>query len=260
MSVLQRYLFAGLLLTTCAAVAQVPPGKAPSVVPAPRAAEDPSSIRFLLAPSLETTLVSGFAGRVRKVSVSLGQRFSKGKVLIGFECDEQTARLQMADAELASARETHDAKLRLQGLQQAGEVEVALSAAAAERAKAQVGLYRAQLAQCSLTAPFDGRAVKIAVKPHQGVAQGQPLLEIISDGPLKLRLNAPARWVSWLKTGTRFEVRIDETDKNYKARVSAVNGRIDAVSQSIELEAEIDERAPDLLPGMSGIARFTQPT
>ena len=82
---------------------------------------------------------------------------------------------------------------------------------------------------------------------------------MVSDGPLKLRLNAPAKWVGWLKSGTRFEVSIDETTKVYKARVTAVNGRIDAVSQSIELEATIDEKAPDLLPGMSGAARFTPP-
>jgi RND family efflux transporter MFP subunit len=165
----------------------------------------------------------------------------------------------MAEAEMASARETHEAKLRLQGLQQAGEVEVSLAAATAERARAQVALYRAQLGQCSITAPFSGRAVKIAVKSHQGVTQGQPLLEIVSDGALKLRLNVPAKWVTWLKNGTPFEVRIDETGKTYKARVTALNGRIDAVSQSIELEASIDEKSPDLLPGMSGVAHFSVP-
>ncbi len=218
-----------------------------------------SGIRVLLAPETETTLVSPFAGRVRSVGLSLGQSFGRGKVLVAFDCDEQSARLQMAEAEWASARESHDAKLRLQGLQQAGEVEVSLAASAAERGKAQVALYRAQMAQCAVVAPFSGRAVKIAVKPYQGVTQGQPLLEIVSDGPLKVRLNAPAKWVAWLKRGTAFEVQIDETGKTYKARVTALNGRIDAVSQSIELEAMIDQKAPDLLAGMSGVANFVQP-
>lgn len=225
--------------------------------PAKTAASD--GIRVLLAPALETSLVSPFAGRVRGVAVSLGQSFPKGKVLVSFDCEEQLARMQMAQAELASAQETHETKLRLQGLQQAGEVEVALAASAADRARAQVSLYRAQLSQCSVVAPFSGRAVKITVKPHQGVTQGQPLLEVISDGPLKLRLNAPAKWIGWLKAGVRFDVLIDETGKQYKARVTAVNARIDAVSQSVELEAVIDDRSPDLLTGMSGVARFTPP-
>lgn len=221
-------------------------------------ADTPTDIRVLLAPEAETTLVSPFVGSVRAVNLSLGQSFNRGKVLVSFDCDEQNARLHMADAELTAAKESHEAKLRLQGLQQAGEVEVSLAASTVERTKAQVALYRAQMAQCAVVAPFSGRAVKIIAKPHQGVSQGQPLLEIVSNGPLKLRLNAPAKWVGWLKRGTPFEVRIDETGKTYKARVTALNGRVDAVSQSIEIEAALDQAAPDLLAGMSGVASFPQ--
>ncbi len=250
-----------LLTTALSASAQTRSAQSPGIQASQsaRVPEDPTAIRVLLTPALETTLASPFTGRIRYISASLGQSFAKGKVLIGFDCEEQQARLQMSEAELASAQETHNAKLRLQGLQQAGEVEVSLAASAAERARAQVALYRAQVAQCSIVAPFSGRVVKLAVKDHQSVTQGQPLLELVSYGALKLRLNAPAKWVSWLKPGTGFNVAIDETGRNYKARVTAVNARIDAVSQSIEMEAMIDGAAPDLLPGMSGVARFAPP-
>lgn len=245
-----------------------PAGKAPeaaAAAPAPKPAPpakpaaDQNGIRVLLAPALETTLVSQSGGRVREVAVTHGSSFPKGKVLVRFDCDEQAARLRIGEAELVSAREMHEAKLRLQGLDQANDVEVALAASSVEKAKAQIGLYRAQMSQCTIAAPFAGRVVKIVVKPHQGVTPGQTLLEIISDGPLKLRLNAPAKWISWLKPGTRFEVKIDETGKSYMAKVTAINGRIDAVAQTIELEAAIEEIAPDLLAGMSGVARFNPP-
>jgi multidrug efflux pump subunit AcrA (membrane-fusion protein) len=41
--------------------------------------------------------------------------------------------------------------------------------------------------------------------------------------------------------------------------VSAINARVDAVAQSIELEAEVRDPAGELLPGMSGIADFPLP-
>lgn len=258
---IHRLLVVAALLVASSASAQAPAAPLPGIPTpaAPHIADDPNAIRVLLAPALETSLVSPIAGRIRLVSISLGQSFAKGKTLISFDCDEPMARLQMAAAELSSARESHDAKLRLQGLQQAGELEVALAASAAERARAQLALYQAQLDLCSVKAPFSGRAVKIAVKSHQGVTQGQPLLELVSNGSLKLRLNAPAKWLAWLKTGAAFSVAIDETNRSYKARVTAINARVDAVSQSVELEAVIDGAAPDLLPGMSGIARFSSP-
>jgi hypothetical protein len=38
--------------------------------------------------------------------------------------------------------------------------------------------------------------------------------------------------------------------------VSAVNSRVDAVAQTVELEAQFDGTPPDLVAGMSGIARI----
>ena len=85
---------------------------------------------------------------------------------------------------------------------------------------------------------------------------GVPLLEMVSDGPLKLRLNVPSRWLHALKVGTDFDEAIDETRKTYPAKVSAINARIDSVAQTVELEARIEGAFPELFAGMSGVARF----
>jgi len=226
---------------------------------APVRAQDQGAIRVLLAPELETTLASPMLGRVRNVNVSLGSSFDEGKVLVDFYCDEQAARERIAKAEVSGARENYEAKLRLQGLQSAGEVEVAIAAAAVDRARGELQLARVQRAQCTVSAPFAGQAVKVHVKPHQGVNAGQPLVEIVSRGPFKLRLNVPSKWLAWLKSGTPFEVAIDETGRTYAAKVTAINARVDAASQSVELEGSIAERASELLAGMSGTARFKPP-
>lgn len=221
---------------------------------------DEEQIRVLLAPAQETTLSSGMPARVREVLVTLGSSFKTGQTLVRFECAEQEARLKMSAAELAAARESHEAKLRLQGLQQAGEVEVALAASAVEKAGAQQDLYRAQREQCELTAPFSGRAVRVTVRAHESVGAGQALLDLVSDGPLKLRLNVPGKWVSWLRAGTPFTISVDETSREYAATVTALNARVDAMSQTIEIEGRLSAQAEELLPGMSGTAQFTPPS
>ncbi|MDR2187259.1 MAG: HlyD family efflux transporter periplasmic adaptor subunit [Azonexus sp.] len=220
---------------------------------------DATPVRVLLAPALETTLVSQMSGRIVEVNAVLGRAFTKGQVLIRFDCSEQQARVAMSEAERASAEQELEVKLRLQGLQQATEVEVGLAASLVEKTRAQVRMVKAQLAWCSVVAPFTGRTAKVLVRPFQGVAANQPLLEAVSDGPLKLRLNMPGVWLRWLKIGTAFSVAIDETGKTYEARVTAINARVDAVSQTVELEATLATRAPELLPGMSGNARFNPP-
>lgn len=214
--------------------------------------------RVLLIPQRETTLVAQILARVDRLGGELGSAFREGQPLVEFDCVEHQARLKMSDAEFNSAREQLDAKKRLQKLDAAGEVEVALAAAAVEKARAQTDLSKAQLRQCTVYAPFAGRIVKLHVRQYQGVNVGQPLMEIVSSGPLKVRLNAPSKWLSWVKPGTAFEVRIDETGRSYPAVVSAINGRVDAVSQSVEIEGRVNGAYADLLAGMSGIARFAQ--
>lgn len=220
---------------------------------------DENAIRVLLVPARETILVSQMVGRIERMPTRLGETFARGQTMISFDCGEALARRQMAEAELNAAAEQHEAKLRLQGLQSAGEVEVALAASAREKARAQVDLTRAQLEPCRIAAPFAGRVVKLHARPHQGVNIGVPLVEFVSTEAPRLKVNVPSRWLGWMKPGTRFAVTVDETGSRHMAEVSSINGRVDAVSQTVEIEAVVRERASALLPGMSGSAVFDIP-
>lgn len=228
---------------------------------APRvgAPTDPNAIRVLLSAELETTLASQMVGRISALNASLGGAVAKGRVIVAFDCSEANAKLQMAEAEYAMARETLETKSNLRKLEAAGDMEVTLAAATAERAKAAILVSRAQISQCTVLAPFSGRVVKLHVKPFQGVTMGSPLVEMVSDGPLKLRLNVPSKLLRNLRVGSAFEVDIEETGKTYPAKVTAVNARVDAVSQTLELEARIDGYPKGLLAGMTGIARISAP-
>ncbi len=228
--------------------------------PAKAAASNPDaaaqSVRVLLAPETETVLLSQIVGRIVNLNGSLGSRVRKGQLIIGMDCSESAAKLKMSQAELASARETYDSKVRLKGLDAAGDIEVSLAAAAVSRAGGQIEMTRAQIQNCSVVAPFSGRIARLHVKPHQGVNIGQPLLDLVGEGEPRLRLNVPSRWLRTMKVGTPFMVEIDETGKTYQAAVTAINARVDAIAQTIEIEARVTGRFAELLPGMSGTARF----
>jgi multidrug efflux pump subunit AcrA (membrane-fusion protein) len=105
-------------------------------------------------------------------------------------------------------------------------------------------------------APFAARIAKVYVKPFQTVAEGTPLFDLVSDGDLKIRLNVPSPWLARLKEDMPIQVRLLETGKTYPAHISAINARVDAVAQTIELEARFDEAHADVRPGMSGVAQL----
>ena len=223
-------------------------------VPATSPSTASDAVRVLLVADRETTLSSPVTAKIKMLYVSIGVQFGAGQTLVSFDCEEPVARLGMANAELAGAVEAHEAKIRMQGLEQASDVEVALAASAAAKARSQVELQQAQVAQCTITAPWAGRVAKVQVRTHMSVTPGQPMVELVKSGPLRLKLNAPSRMVGKVKPGSVFDVVIDETGKTYQARVLAVNSRVDPVSQTVEIEASIVRNFSELLPGMSGVA------
>lgn len=247
--------------TTAAGAAKAPvtapPKPLPQIPAAPAPAAASESVRVLVLPAGETILASPVPGRISKLHVGLGMPFKQGSVLVSMDCDEPRARLAMANADQASATDQYEAKLRMQGLEQASDVEVALAASAVAKAKAQAELYQFQITQCSIRAPWDGRTAKLHVRSYMTVTAGQPLLDLVRSGLLLMKLNVPSSWIGSLKMGQVFDVTIDETGKTYPAKVHRINGRVDPVSQTIELEASMMKSHPDLLPGMSGIAKFS---
>jgi len=115
---------------------------------------------------------------------------------------------------------------------------------------------QAEFGRCTIAAPFAGRVAKWHVKPHQTVNAGQPILDLVADGKLRLRLNVPSAWLAWLKPDHAFEVMIEETAASYPVRLERINPRVDAVSQTVEVEALFTGDSKALLPGMSGSARI----
>lgn len=250
--------FTAAAQTTAAGAAKAPVSAPPKpAAPAPAApVAATESVRVLVLPAGETILASPVPGRIAQLHVGLGVPFKQGALLVSMDCDEPRARLAMSNADQAAATDQYEAKLRMQGLEQASDVEVALAASAVAKAKAQVSLYQFQISQCSIRAPWAGRTAKLHVRSHMTVSAGQPLLDLVRSGLLLMKLNVPSRWISTLKMGHVFDVTIDETGRTYQAKVHRINGRVDPVSQTIELEASMMKSHPDLLPGMSGVAKF----
>lgn len=228
----------------------------PASAPPPVQDDDPGAIRVLLVSDLETTLSAQMNGTLGALKASLGQSVTKDAQLAQLNCVEVNARAKVAGAELNMARANLEAKRNLRKLDAVGDLEVAMANTEVEKADGALTLARAQASYCLIDAPFSGRIAKVYVKPYQTVTAGTPLFDLVSDGALKVRLNVPSSLLPRLQPGMPLEVDIHETGKRYPAKVSAINARVDAVAQTVELEAKLDATYAELIAGMSGVARF----
>lgn len=129
-----------------------------------------------------------------------------------------------------------------------------MAASEANRARAELSLHRAQARKCKIHAPWAGRIAKVYAKNYMTVSPGEPLMDLVKSGPLKLKLNIPSTALAHIKQGSTFNVTIDETSKTYDAKVTAINSRVDSISQTVEIEARLLANHAELLAGMSGIS------
>jgi membrane fusion protein (multidrug efflux system) len=241
------------------------PIDAPALTPAPaaasappRAAAEAATVRALIVAEMEATISSQFAGRLTAMPRQVGETFAAGDLLASFDCQERHANVGGAQAELLGARETHLAKLKLQGLGAVSDLDVTLAASAAEKARSQLALAQAQERQCVVRAPYAGKVVRMRAKAFESVQLGQPLLEIVNLSSIRAQLLVPSSWVRWLKPGRAFTLAVDETGGSYMARVHRISGRIDGSSQTVEVIGRFEQVPADVLPGMIGRANFQE--
>lgn len=216
-------------------------------------------IRAQLSPVTFTTISAELSAKVQEIPRREGDYFKQGDTLIVFDCSAQRAQLQKSQAALSITERNFETNKKLIALGAVGQVEHDNSRSEFEKSKAEVEELTSVIGRCRTLAPFPGRVVEQRVRSQQFVQAGQPLLEILDNRALELEFIAPSRWAGWIKPGFRFQIKVDETNKSYPARVTRVGARIDSVSQTIKIAAVIDGAYLELSPGMSGTLSITEP-
>jgi membrane fusion protein, multidrug efflux system len=247
----------GLAAALCAGAASAQQSD-PAAPPPPGAGGAPE-IRAQLVPLHYTTLSSEMAGRIDKIATRVGDHFRQGEVLVVFDCAVPRSQVAHSQAVVTQAEKTYEIDRRLVALKSMGQLELDVAAAEVLKGKADLDGAEAVASKCSIAAPFSGVTAEQKAREFQYTTPGQPLLDVLDDHTLEVELIAPSHWLSWLKLGYSFHVRIEETEKTYPARITRLGGRVDPVSQSIKVIGEIIGDAPELMAGMSGRATVTPP-
>lgn len=220
----------------------------------PAAAEGPEA--RAVVKSLDRAILSGeLAAKVVALPKRSGERFKKGDLLVGLDCELYKAQREKVAAEnKASEIRLRNAE-QLNELASIGALDVALAQSEFNQTRAELKIAHLNTRRCNIRAPYNGRVVNVLVNRYENMRQQQELIEIVSDKRLEAELVVPANWLKWLKAGIGFKMKIDETGGTHNATVVAINPAIDPVSQTLTLRARLAD-SETLIPGMSATALF----
>lgn len=213
---------------------------------------DRQEIRAQLRAIRHTTLSSEIGAVAQRILVKEGQRFEMGTPLIQLDCALHDAQRAKSTAELAGAQRSLQANQRLAELNAAGLMELDLAKNAVEKSQAELRISETQLSKCEIKAPFAGIVAEQRIREQQYVQPGTPLVDVLDDSAYELEFLAPSTWLSRLRVGMVVRVTVDEVRRNAVARIVRISPRIDPVSQSIKVVANLEGPVADLKAGMSG--------
>ncbi len=159
--------------------------------------------------------------------------------------DQARERMEVAEAELAAARE----KLRML---KAGptETEIAVQESAVKQAEAKLDLAKAHLSECVVTAPFDGVITAVHVRPGDLATPRSPLLEMYAPDSLVIRFSVPEAEGSAVRPGLRMQATLDALNgRAFDAEITRVYPQLDEAMRTRTVEAKLTEPA-EIVPHM----------
>ena len=215
-------------------------------------------VQAVLTAQRSAVISGAMDGVLRKLPFNNGDLFKKGDVLVSYNCRFEQAKFKEILAQLKIASRQAEAYERLKELDAVAEIEYVSILQDFEKAKAVLEQTKSRLSLCTIKAPFDGRVTDKTANKYEAVKSGRVLMEISSNDPLQVELLVPSVWLRWLNIGTGLRISIHETGRTYDAQIKRIHGKVDPVTQTAYVVAEISQYEEELLPGMSGQAIFDE--
>ncbi|SDE39845.1 efflux RND transporter periplasmic adaptor subunit [Kordiimonas lacus] len=197
------------------------------------------------------TLTSRVSDTVREVHFSDGDIVKAGQVLVVLEDIEEKAQLQEAEANL---REAERSFRRIENLVKQGNASSAALDTERRRldeARFRVDASAARLADQRIKAPFDGLLGLRQISEGTLITPNTPITTIDAIDTIKLDFSVPERFIATLKPGQDVEAKVSAyPDRLFKGVVTTIDSRVDPVTRSVIVRAEIPNEDHALRPGL----------
>jgi membrane fusion protein (multidrug efflux system) len=197
------------------------------------------------------TLTAKTAETVARVNFDDGQLVEAGAVLVEMTDRTEVAQLKEAQAAAVEAQKQYE---RLAGLVKQGTVtqsQVDQQLAVRDSARARMEAIRVRLQDRVVTAPFAGILGFRAVSPGTLVQPGTVIATLDDVSTIKLDFSIPETFLTALAPGQEIEATSAAfPDRTFKGIVSSLSSRVDPITRSVTVRAQLPNEDRLLKPGM----------
>jgi membrane fusion protein (multidrug efflux system) len=209
----------------------------------------------------ETALSARVNGYIKNWYVDIGDRVKEGQLLAEIETPELDQQLAQAKANMELAKSSLE---RVNSVNIEGAVSIqqkADRAGAYQASLAVVNQLQAEMSFKRVIAPFSGvitsRNIDIGTLVNAGSSSTNQLFTIAQTDKLRIFVNVPQTFVSFIKLGTEAKIIVQEiAGKPIIGRVKRTAGALNPDTRTMSVMVEFDNVEQNYLPGMYANVKF----
>ena len=180
-----------------------------------------------------------------------GQRVKKGQILVTMEQIEEAALLKEAQSTAVEARRQYERAQQLSKQGAASLAQLDESRRVYETARARELAFQSRHDNLIISAPFDGVVGLRNISVGALVQPGDLITTIDDDSVMKLDFSVPSTFLAVLRPGTLIEAHAPAFgNRKFTGEVRSIDSRIDPVTRTIVVRAEIPNPELLLKPGL----------
>ena len=196
-------------------------------------------------------LTARVSNTVTNIGFEEGSLVEKGDVLVTLEASSARANLAAARADLVEIRSQLERTEKLIRERAVSQSQLDQQRAQVQAAEARVEAAESALRDHTLRAPFDGRVGLRRVSVGTLVSPGDTITTIDDVSEMELDFAVPESFIATLEPGQEIVARnVAYPDREFTGTVETINTRIDPVTRTVTVRANIPNEDLRLRPGM----------
>lgn len=196
-------------------------------------------------------ITSKTSNLVTSVRFQEGQLVRRGAILVNLDSAQAAADLAVAEAALAESQSTFDRSRNLFSTQALSRSELDQIEATHKANQARVIAAKARLSDTVIRAPFDGRTGFRQVSVGSLINPGTIITTLDDTSIIKLDFSVPQTFMFVLRSGLPIAaIPAGMPNTTFEGQITTLGSRIDPVSRSITVRAELPNKDGVLRPGM----------
>lgn len=206
----------------------------------------------VVSPVQEAHIAFAIPGTIKEVNVKEGDKVSAGQPLLTLNAPTLESAVAQAEAALKGQQREYEFWLQPRKGQNPERRE--LEATKVESAKAALALTQAQLAQATLSAPFDATVISIQVKVGEYAQPGQIVITLANLDHLRVETtDLSERDLPNVQVGQSASIFVEALNQQLSGKVIAISPIADTVGGDVvyKVTVELDKQPEGLRWGMS---------